>query len=88
MKSLRVLVVLAVLSLGAGVASANCGSCDKKEACPAGHEACAEKCDAKAAGEKKECPAGEQAKAKHTCCEEAAKAGKTCAKCQPAEKKA
>ena len=45
MKTIRVLLVASVFSLIAGIATANCGSCDKKEHCAADKAQCSEKCD-------------------------------------------
>lgn len=101
MKSIRVLLALSVFALCAGLASANCGTCEKKDQCTdADKAACAEKCDKAKADCPKDCDkpcckkdgaAADQAKCekKMKCCEEAAKAGKTCEKCNPpaAEKK-
>ena len=96
MKSIRVLAALSVFALCAGLASADCGSCEKKEHCDKEKAKCEEKCEK--ACEKKECTEADKAKcdkekaeccaaAKMECCEKAAAEGKTCEKCNPAEKK-
>ncbi len=91
MKSLRVLIVLSALALGAGIASANCGTCEKKDHCDKA-KCCECKCEKCAKGEccQKSCTEADKAKCdkeKMACCEEAAKAGKKCEKCNPPEKK-
>lgn len=90
MKSIRVLLAVSIFALFAGIASANCGSCEKKETCDKAEAkaACAKDCDKPCC--KKECSEADKAKcevAKMSCCEEAAKAGKTCEKCSPPAKK-
>ncbi len=46
MKTIRVLLVASVFALSAGIAAANCGTCDKKDQCTDADKAkCAEKCD-------------------------------------------
>jgi hypothetical protein len=92
MKSIRVLAALSVFALCAGLASANCGTCEKKEHCDKEGAKCEEKCDKPCCkkecseADKAECTAADKAKCdkdKMACCEEAAKAGKTCEKCNP-----
>lgn len=95
MKSIRVLLTLSVFALCAGLASADCGTCEKKDKCTdADRAACAEKCD-KAKADcpkdcdqpccKKDCAAADNAKCekKAKCCDKAAKD----AKAPAAEKK-
>jgi len=45
MKTIRVLLVASVFSLVAGIATANCGSCDKKDHCAADKAQCSDKCN-------------------------------------------
>lgn len=88
MKSIRVLAALSVFALCASLASADCGSCEKKEHCDKEKAKCEEKCEK--ACDKKECTEADKAKCdkeKMECCEKAAKEGKACEKCNPPEKK-
>ena len=88
MKSIRILFALVTFAACAGLASADCGTCEKKEQCDKADKACPVNCDKPCC--KKECSEADKAKcdeAKMACCEEAAKAGKSCEKCNPPAKK-
>ncbi len=93
MKSIRVLLAFSVFALCAGLASAHCGTCEKKgHSDEAKKQECAAKCDkAKEGCEKdcakpcckKECSEADKAKCdkdKKSCCPAAAEAGKDAAK--------
>lgn len=87
MKPIRVLAALSAFAFCASLASADCGSCEKKEHCDKEKAKCEEKCDK---AEKKECTEADKAKcekAKMECCEKAAKEGKNCDECNPPAKK-
>ncbi len=100
MKPIRVLLVLSVFAVCAGLASANCGTCEKKEKCDeAKKQECAVKCDKAKADCPKDCAKpcctkdatcdmakGCDKDKAMSCCAEAAKAGKTCEKCNPLAK--
>lgn len=100
MKSIRVLFALTVFAVGAGLASADCGTCEKKETCDKADKACAEQCDKAKVDCPKDCDKpcckkdaacdatkGCDKDKAMACCAEAAKAGKTCEKCNPPVKK-
>lgn len=89
MKSLRVLFALAVFAACAGLASADCGTCEKKEKCDKAMADCPKDCDKPCCKKDAACDAtkgGDKDKVM-ACCAEAAKAGKTCEKCNPPAKK-
>lgn len=89
MKSIRVLFALSVFALCAGIASAEAPATDKKVTCDKADKACTEKCDKPCCKKDAACDAAkgcDKDKAM-SCCEEAAKAGKTCEKCSPPAKK-
>ncbi|MBK8475923.1 MAG: hypothetical protein IPL39_06305 [Opitutaceae bacterium] len=94
MKSLRVLLALSVFTVCAGLASA-ADAPVKKEQCDKADKTCAATCDKTAAtcDKAKACPADcdkpccKKDAAAMACCAEAAKAGKTCEKCNPPAKK-
>lgn len=98
MKSLRVLIIFSALAVSAGVASADCGTCEKKDQCdkpkceqPAKSECCQKACTEadKAKCDKAKCDKEQKCCEQKpvACCDEAAKAGKTGEKCNPPEKK-
>ena len=53
MKSIRVLIALCILAACAGLVSAECGSCPKKDSCPKADKSCAATSDKPSEG----CPA-------------------------------
>ena len=89
MKSIRVLFALSVFAACASMASADCGTCEKKDQCTKADSTTAATCDKpKMACCEEAAKAGKVCEkcnppAKMTCCEEAAKAGKVCEKCHP-----
>lgn len=87
MKSIRALFVLTSLVLGGVMTYANCGSCESADHAEKEKPKCEAKCE-KPCDKSQECAASDKAKCdkeKMTCCEEAAKAGKPCEKCNPPE---
>lgn len=79
MKSIRVLLAVSVFALCAGIAAANCGTCDKKDQSAADKAPCAENCDKAKGCCGKDCQCPECTKA----CADADKAKCECPKdCQ------
>ena len=79
MKSLRILAALSVFAFGAALASADCGTCEKKDQSTA--KCCECKCEKCAKGEccQKTCTEAEKAQCKDqkkACCAEQAKTDK------------